>query len=188
MKPRPQLLALAFAAFASFVGTLVVHADWTGVGSTGVIDEGDLGKIVLNNDGSATIRSTISSTSAKIRFNLVDSPGLHFPAPGAIAGGLTFTMRALDNGSGARVIATLKRVSLNGFNQTLPQTTDVLATIDSDLAPPSTAWQTIGAQHSARFTGLDFLDHGYVVEVQLIKHDASGTPGVMGVQLFRDET
>ena len=186
MSLRPQFLALAFAAFA---GTLVVHADWTGVGSTGVIDEGDLGKIVLNNDGSATIRSTISSTAAKIRFNLVDSPGLHFPAPGAIAGGLTFTMRALDNGSGARVIATLKRVSLNGFNQTLPQTTDVLATIDSDLAPPSAAWQTIGAQHwSVSTRGLDFLDHGYVVEVQLIKHDASGTPGVMGVQLFRDET
>ena len=61
--------------------------------------------------------------------------------------------------------------------------------IDSDLAPPSTAWQTIGAQHwSVSTRGLDFLDHGYVVEVQLIKHDASGTPGVMGVQLFRDET
>ena len=49
--------------------------------------------------------------------------------------------------------------------------------------------ETIGAQHwSVSTRGLDFLDHGYVVEVQLIKHDASGTPGVMGVQLFRDET
>ena len=184
MTLRPLVLALALAAAA----TLIVHADWTGVGSAGVIDEGDLGKIVLNNDGSATIRSTIISTSAKIRFNLTDSPGLGFPAPGAITGSLIFSMRARDNGSGARVIATLKRVTLAGFASTLPQATDVLATIDSDLAPASTAWQTIRAQHYAQFNGLDFLDYGFVVEVQLIKHDASGTPGVMGVQLFRDET
>lgn len=185
MSLRPQLFVLAIAAFA---GTFVVHADWTVIGSTGVIDEGDLGKIVLNNDGSATIRSTISSTSAKIRFNLTDSPGLQIPQSGAIAGDLIFSMRALDNGSGARVIATLKRVTLDGFNiNFFPQRTDVLATIDSDLAPPSTGWKTFGTVIRSP-SGLDFLDHGYVVEVQLIKHDASGTPGVMGVQLFRDET
>jgi hypothetical protein len=186
MSLRSQMLALAFAAFA---GTLVVHADWTAVGSTGVIDEGDLNKIVLNSDGSATIRPTISSASAKIRFNVVEAPGIGIPAPGTIFGGLTFTMRALDNGGGARVIATLKRVTLAGFFPTLPQKTDVLETIDSDLAPPSTAWQTIFAQSGVAFgDGLSFLNHGYVVEVQLIKHDASGTPGIMGVQLYRDET
>jgi hypothetical protein len=35
--------------------------------------------------------------------------------------------------------------------------------------------------------GLSFLDYGYVVEVQLIKNNESGTPGIVGVQLFRDE-
>jgi hypothetical protein len=34
---------------------------------------------------------------------------------------------------------------------------------------------------------MDFLRFGWVVEVQLIKHDPTGNPGIMGVQIFRDE-
>ena len=174
------------------VAVSVLHADsW--VASSGTIDEGDLSKVVLNNDGSATIRSTISSTSAKIRFNVVPTAENQPPPPGTVSGGLLFTMRSLDNGSGARVIATLKRVVLAGFHPEMTQRTDVIATIDSDLAPASTQWQTVWAQSSdpAVFqdnNGLTFLNYGYVVEVELIKHDSTGTPGVMGVQLFRDET
>ena len=185
MRLRLQLSSVAIAALA---GAIVVHADWTAVASTGVVDEGDLGKIVLDNDGSARIRPTVASTSAKLRFNVVDVTGIGTPPPDAIAGDLLFAMRVLDNGPGARVIATLKRVTLAGFYPHLPQTTIVLATIDSDLAPGSNAWQTVWARWSVRARGLEFLDHGFVVEVQLIKHDATGNPGVMGVQLIRDET
>ena len=35
-------------------------------------------------------------------------------------------------------------------------------------------------------TGLRFPDFAYIVEVQLIKNDASGNPGLLGVQFFRD--
>jgi hypothetical protein len=42
--------------------------------------------------------------------------------------------------------------------------------------------------HCSGSDGLDFLDYGYVVEVQLIKNNSTGTPAIMGVQLLRDET
>jgi hypothetical protein len=37
-------------------------------------------------------------------------------------------------------------------------------------------------------TGLLFPDFAYIVEVQLIKHDATGNPAVLGVQLFHDQS
>ena len=78
----------------------------------------------------------------------------------------------------------------------MAQASEVAATIDSDLAPPSNGWITVHAQHysSCCFAGspttgnsMDFLNFGWVVEVQLIKHDSSGNPGIMGVQVFRDQ-
>ena len=168
------------------------RAEWTGIASTGTIDEADLSKIVLNTDGSAEIKPTINSTSAKIRFNVVAVPGLERPVdPNIIQGGLIFSMRVRDNGTGARIVATLRRITLAGFDTNLPQAATVVATIDSDLAPASDGWQTIWAQHGnccAGGDGLNFLDYGYVVEVQLIKNNSTGTPAIMGVQLFRDET
>jgi hypothetical protein len=189
MSVRVRILGLVFTLMA---GAAVLRADWTAVASTGTIDEADGAKIALNTDGSAEIRSTINSTSAKIRYNVVPSRGLErLVDPNEIRGGLIFSMRVRDNGAGARVVATLRRVTLAGFSLELPQTTTVVATIDSDLAPASDGWQTVWAQHGNccnDVQGLDFLNSGYVVEVQLIKNNATGTPAIMGVQLFRDET
>jgi hypothetical protein len=100
-------------------------------------------------------------------------------------------MRFRDNGPGTHIIATLRRVTLAGFHIGTPQTTSVIATIDSNLEPPSNEWQTAWARRGTCCSGADglhFLDNGYVVEVQIIKVNPTGTPGVMGVQLFRDET
>jgi hypothetical protein len=189
MPTRIRLVAILFSLMA---GVAALRADWTAVASTGTIDEADTAKIVLNTDGSAEIRSTINSTSGKIRYNVIADPGLEpLHDPNAIRGGLIFSMRVRDNGAGARVVATLRRVTLAGFSFDLPQTTSVVATIDSDLAPPSDGWQTVWAQHGNccnDVQGLDFLNSGYVVEVQLIKNNSTGTPAIMGVQLFRDET
>jgi|1185.fasta_scaffold37465_2 hypothetical protein len=188
----PWRVRLGTIIFAFMAGVGVLRADWTAVASTGTIDESDLAKIALNTDGSAEIRSTIASTSAKIRYNVVAIPDLERLAdPNLIRGGLIFSMRVRDNGTGAHVIATLRRITLAGFSITTPQTNSIVATIDSDLAPPSDGWQTIWAQHATCCLGpdgLNFLDNGYVVDVQLIKNHAGGTPAIMGVQLFRDET
>ena len=68
MPMRARVMAMFFTLIA---GTAVIRADWTAVASTGTIDEGDLSQIALNTDGSAEIRPTINSTSAKIRDNVV---------------------------------------------------------------------------------------------------------------------
>ena len=196
MRIRASHLATVFACVAAIA---TVHADWNGVAATGVIDEGDLGKVVLNNDGSAAIRTTMSSTSAKLRFQIPETPSLLLPNPMPDElGPLRFVMRVRDNGPGARVIATLKRVTLNWFIDG-PQRSDVAATIDSDriLTAPSDDWVTVEAQ---QYSGccwirngyafpraMDFFDAGWFVDVQLIKNSPDGNPGVMAVALVRDE-
>jgi hypothetical protein len=168
--------------------SVVVRGQWTGVASAGTIDEGDLNKIVLNTDGSATIRPTISSTSAKIRFNVTSDPDIVTLFPGQSGGSLEFSMRFRDNGPGAHIVATLKRVALNGFHFERPQQTETLATTDTDEYPQMEEWQTGWGRWPKGFnSGLKFLDDGYVVEVQLIKNNAAGNPGLMGVQVYRDE-
>jgi hypothetical protein len=196
MSTRVRIAAVVFSLVAA---AATLHADWTVVASTGTVDEADLGKIVLNNDGSASIRSTISSTSAKIRFNVTENPFLMPPQPGTEAGGLIFAMRVRDNGAGARVFATLKRIEFGFDSDALPQASGIAATIDSDLAPPSTGWINVFAQHystSCCFTfnprsggreGMRFGNGGWVAEVQLIKHDSTGTPAVIGVSVFREQ-
>jgi hypothetical protein len=150
-------------------------------------------KVVLNSDGSASISPTISSTSAMVRFNVVDSPTIERVVdPNRITGQVRLAMRFRDNGTGARVIATMKRVLLGGFGAFTSSTpaNSVIARIDSDQVPPSNDWQTAttkAADCCKGDRGFEFLDFGYIVEVQLIKNHDSGTPGVMGVQLFRDE-
>jgi len=182
-KALPVLLVAGMLA-----GTVAVRGHWTGVASAGTIDEGDLNKVVLNTDGSATIRPTISSTSAKIRFNVTSDRDIVELAPEEAGGSLEFTMRFRDNGPGAHIVATLKRVTLNGFHYSRPQGTETLATIDTDEYPQSEEWQTGWGRWPKGFnSGLKFLDDGYVVEVQLIKNNAEGNPGVMGVQVYRDE-
>jgi hypothetical protein len=188
--------------FASVTAVATLRADWTGVAATAAIDEGDLGKVVFNNDGSAEIRSTISSTSAKLRLTVPETPSLRVPNPKPDeVGSLVFAMRVRDNGPAARVIATLKRVTV-GYFIDRPSTV-VAATIDSDqFDSPSDGWTTAWANASHHYSssccwirnpqtgvkeGLDFFDVGYFVEVQLIKNSAEGNPGVMSVAILRDQ-
>jgi len=98
----------------------------------------------------------------------------------------------------ARVLATLKRVRLGAVIPN-PPSTEIAATIDSDLAAPSSGWITVNAQHysscccerfpfaSISIAGMPFLDSAWFAEVQLITHDATGNPAVMAVAVLRDE-
>jgi hypothetical protein len=193
MRIRVSLLA-AMLACAAAVAT--VQADWSTIAAAGAIDEGDRGKVVFNNDGSASIRPTISSTSAKLRFPVVKTPSLLVPIPRPDElGSLVFVMRARDNGPAARVIATLKRVTLGYYGG--PERSDIAAVIDSELHPQVDRWVTVtGTLNSCCWirnavTGgaeaLNFLDSVYFVEVQLIKNSADGNPGVLSVAVLRGE-
>lgn len=193
MRIRVSLLTAVLTCAAAIA---TVHADWASIAATGVIDEGDRDKVVFNNDGSVSIRPTISSTSAKLRFPIVKTPSLLIPIPKPDElGSLVFVMRARDNGPAARVVATLKRVTFGYFGG--PPSADVAATIDSELHPQGDEWVTVtGTLQSCCWirnaqTGgaeaLNFLDSVYFVEVQLIKNNAEGNPGVLGVAVLRGE-
>ena len=176
----------------------MLHANWTVVGSAGTIDESDLGKIVLNNDGSASIRSTISSTSAKIRFNVVEDTLLEPPAPGVDVGSLVFAMRVRDNGPGSRVLATLKRIVLGFDPDFSPQNRRHRG---YDRQRPGAVERRLdqrerSALHRCCFAfnplaggqeGMLWANSGWIAEVQLIKHDSTGNPAVMGVSIFREQ-
>jgi hypothetical protein len=78
-----------------------------------------------------------------------------------------------------------------------PETSDIAATIDSELHPQGDGWVTVtGTLHSCCWlrnaqTGgaeaLTFLDSVYFVEVQLIKNSAEGNPGLLSVAVLRGE-
>jgi hypothetical protein len=56
----------------------------------------------------------------------------------------------------------------------------------STVVRPATSRGGIHGKARVR-TGLRFPDFAYIVEVQLIKNDASGHPGVLGLQFFHDQ-
>jgi hypothetical protein len=75
--PVARRVLLPAILFSLFAAPAVLHGvGWTAGASTGIIDDGDLNKVSLNNDGSATIRSSINSTSAKLRFNITAVDGV----------------------------------------------------------------------------------------------------------------
>ena len=193
MRTRVSLLAVLLACVAAVA---TVRADWASVAATAAIDEGDRNKVVFASDGSASIRSTISSTSAKLRFPVVKTPSLLVPIsrPDEL-GSLVFVMRARDNGPAARVIATLKRVTFGFYGG--PERSDVAGIIDSEQHPQGDGWVTASGTlqgccwlRNPRTGGaeaLDFLDSAYFVEVQLIKNSADGNPGLLAVAVLRGE-
>ena len=108
--------------------------------ATAAIDEGDVNKVVFNRVGWHS--SDHQLDVGKVAYADSEDPSLLVPNPRPRdVGELMFVMRVRDNGPGARVIATLKRVTLNYFGDG-PQRSDVAATIDGDLFPPSDGWMT----------------------------------------------
>jgi hypothetical protein len=189
-------VSLPAAILACVAAVATVQADWGSVAATAAIDEGDRNKIVFNSDGSASIRSTISSTSAKLRFPIVKTPSLLLPIPRPDElGNLVFVMRARDNGPAAHVIARLKRVTFGFYGG--PERSDVAAIIDSDLHPQGDGWVTVSGTlngccwlrnpRTGGYEALNFLDSVYFVEVLLIKNGAEGNPGLLAVAVLRDE-
>lgn len=131
---------------------------WTAVGSSGTVDESDLGQVgfyqgvaFLGGTGTATLRYNVTATDD-------------------LFGGSTtrFVMRYLDTGPCTRVVASLIRYNLNtGVN-------DVLMTINSDSFPQGNSFQTRFVD-STSLPAFDFNNNGYYVEVYL--SDGCGSAG-----------
>src|SRR3954466_14343238 len=102
----------AITFMAGILAVAVLHGNgWTAAASTGVIDEADRSNIVLNNDGSASIASTVTSVTAKVRFNITDVSGVEpSEEEGQIGNIPGIEIAYRDNGPGARVYVKVKRI------------------------------------------------------------------------------
>lgn len=171
-----KALRIMLALLMTFVVPMSLRADdgdgnaeyWTAVGSTGTVDESNLGQVgfyqgVAFNGGYGT---------ATIRYNVTATDDLF--------GGATtrFAMRYLDAGACTRVEACLFQYNLNTGANTL------LTTINSDSFPQSGAFQTRFIDNGA-LPAFDFNNNAYYVEVYLIDNCGSGNARIGLLRLNR---
>ena len=170
---RALRLMLAFL-MVIIVPVSLRAAHWTAVGSTGTVDESDLGQVgfyqgVAFNGGYGT---------TTLRYNVT--------ATDALSGGnkTRLKVRYLDPGYCTRVEACLFQYSFGGTNT-------LLMTFNSDLFPPTLPGfqtQVIESPSPPASTALapfDFANNGYYVEVYLIDICGSGNARIGLLSLDR---
>lgn len=154
-------------AVAAILAAGAAQAQWTTVGSAGVVDDADTG-IVDFVAGEARVRSTaVAGSVLNLRYNVVSLPG--FAGPGQYV----MRTRFRDNGVGANVRLDLRRYQNNGLNS-------VQATFDSDDYGASVGYQT---QAECMLIDWDFATSAYYIEATLNKSAAAGTPALALIQL-----
>jgi hypothetical protein len=157
---------------------------WSAAGFTGVVDKSSLSSFIFNDAGSVSIRSGVSSGVVKLRYPVLGGPA---STPG---GDTAFCMRlsVRDTGASARVIATLKAIRASDGAQI------TLGTFDTDASfnpvTPSDQYQMFSScdirdpQSVTPLNGFDYLQFDYYIEVQLIKTDSTGNPGIKHLGMY----
>jgi hypothetical protein len=147
---------------------------WTTVGSAGTVDEASLSAVSLNGPF-ASVRATATlPATVIIRYNVT--------AVDSLVGGTghCFDVVFRDNGSGGRVLVSLKRFNFSTFETT------TLSVIDSDTRPPDPWFVERGVCLGDSPGGPFFLDfslNAYYVEAQIIKTADGGNPTLASVKL-----
>jgi hypothetical protein len=170
---------------------------WTTVGSTGTVDETDVGKVFFNESivqmgnpigpvvsGRATRKASATilgqTRSAVIRYNVTPVEGLFngpFPAPSS--DGLGLTLRYLDAGPSGRVVAELFEVDLASGAKKSRVTFDS----NSPAFKPANNYQ-VQSVGKCEGPALDFVHKAYYVEVTLTGSTiAAGSAA--GVQIIK---
>jgi hypothetical protein len=145
---------------------------WTMAGSTGTVDEAALNIVTLTNN-TAAISSAVAAATADIRYNVLAMNGVF----GGAMNGKELTVRFADNGPAAQVIVRVQRVHIDTGVLT------TLGTLNSNFYPASTVAQTRTAVVNCQGPELDFQNHIYYIEAQLIKTGAGGTPLIRSLQI-----
>jgi hypothetical protein len=168
-----RLLLQAVLSIGIVIGSVSISAaqasPWTSAGSAGMVDEVD---VAVYETSGALVRIAASApvpASLVIRYNVVAVPGLSLGDVGA-----ELTARFRDNGTGARVVATLKEVSFE------TGATTTLLTVDSNDATPSIDLESRTV--SSCLFELDFGSNAYFIEAVLSKSAGAVTPAL---QLLR---
>ncbi|MFO0985167.1 MAG: hypothetical protein U1E76_26140 [Planctomycetota bacterium] len=145
---------------------------FTTAGSTGTVDESDLGIVTLSGPYVAVSAAAPAGSTADVRYNVIDLQGLH--------GYDRYIMRVrfLDNGASAHVIVRLKEYNI------ATGATITRMTLDSNAFAPGAAYQTQSVD-SGCWPGWSFnFDlNVYFIEVELQKTGAGGTPSLAAIQI-----
>ena len=182
VKPRMTLVLATLSAIVlclPWKATLAATPQsrcWTTVGSTGTVDEADLGIVNLGAD-TVAVNSAIGTSTVNVRYNVTAVEGIF----SGFHEGHTLVARMADNGVSSQVTVKLIRVNIaNGVSTVLGQ-------LDSNSYVPSTVAQRreklINVCGTSPDWEFDFRNNVYVVDVALIKSGAEGNPLLRAVQI-----
>ncbi|HWR17581.1 MAG TPA: hypothetical protein VN577_22320 [Terriglobales bacterium] len=181
-----QRVVLLFVVMLVMAGTASAQL-W--VASTGTVDEGSLGTFFFTS-GIATVRPTVASGFAIIRYNVLPVGTLVQPVTDPCCESRALMVRYQDDGPNARVIVTLKR-----YNVHTGQVTTLL-TFDSNQHPQQSGFQEpVPTISDGSFFNFNFAegptegtqdlggDSAYYIEAQLIRSAPGGNPALASVRL-----
>jgi hypothetical protein len=183
-------LFLLVSVFAAVLMTPNISAAQIWVAATGTVDEGSLSTFQFTG-GNAFVRSSVTNGFAILRFNVFPAGKLLTPITDPCCEGRGLKVRFLDNGSGAQVVAALKR-----YNVHTGQVTTLLS-FDSNNFPARSGFQESVINDCGTFFNFSFAegpvegggnpdqggDSAYYIEARLTRSTSAGNPGLAAIRL-----
>lgn len=143
---------------------------WTTVGSTGSVDEQDLGIFEVVNS-MIGIKSTVGVEVLDLCYNVVDEEMLHDGTS------TSMTVRFRDNDAASYVNIGLRSVDLaTGVESTI-------LSFDSNAFPVAAGFQTRTV--SVVTSGFDFTKKAYYLRVKIYKSNPNANPQLQAVRICR---
>lgn len=144
--------------------------DWSSVGSTGIVDSGDIGSNLWNMTGATfTLKPSVVG-AVEARYPVTNTVG---SATDLTPGWTTFSAAMADDTSLGSVTATLYEVDKCSNTQTQLCT---LTSSDSDSSPHCYTCEFQG--------GLDFANNAYYIDVSIARDAATGTIALYELALY----